>query len=665
MVSYRVSTTTWESDYHFDNLMTLLEKYKNDIDEIALFTGFVHTCLPIERVERMCQVAKDRIERIKALGISCGINHLCTVGHINENKAHSLDFENYDCQTDTTGYKANVLCFSSPKTYQYAEKVYTAIAIAEPDFVWVDDDFRTYGHGRDNAFYGCFCPLCMEKFGKFVNIPNMSKELFFELTEGDQKAFYRQKWLEFNEFNLISLLKFIRETVDKVNPNIIMGMMSADHNYANECMKSMSEAMSGPNHLPIKWRPGGGFYQDFDKRGLYEKATALGKQAVHYLDICDDIQSEIENFPYNHLHKSAKMNVIETCAYIGVGCNGVAYNALYPDNDKTLYNSAPENDFRFSKILSYKPFFEELSKTFGKNYNKGVYCFENNKTTFIGMNWFDRWLSGYDPGSLSELYQGGIPQAYKSTGCTMLLKDNFRALKREEILKILSGGVILSGDAFKALLEMGYGEYLGFKISRSIEDDGIECFTDHKFNEDFAYAWRDCRQSFKWWAKPCYGMTKTDPKAEALGYLVDYANIPWTDDQGRELYTMGLYENSLGGRVCIMTYFPETYLQAGNKQRQLKNILKYVSRNSVSYVSSYHNIYMFDRSGDRVGILLINMSYDDAENVIINFAKDVEKITLVFDDMTEKCVTRCNYEEGYSVFNIGNIKSFDMCLIKE
>ena len=56
MVSYRVSTTTWESDYHFDNLMTLIEKYKNDIDEIALFTGFVHTCLPIERVERMCVI---------------------------------------------------------------------------------------------------------------------------------------------------------------------------------------------------------------------------------------------------------------------------------------------------------------------------------------------------------------------------------------------------------------------------------------------------------------------------------------------------------------------------------------------------------------------------------------------------------------------------------
>ncbi|MBQ0105641.1 MAG: hypothetical protein KBT47_06365 [Armatimonadetes bacterium] len=664
-ISYRVSTTTWESDYHFDNLMILLKKYKDYIDEIALFTGFVHTCLPIERVEKMALIAKDRIKRIKALGISCGINHLCTVGHINENKAHSLDFENYDCQTDIKGIKSNVLCFSSEKTYYYSERVYTALAEAEPDFIWVDDDFRVYGHSE--GVFCCFCPLCMKKFGEIVNVPDLTREKFIEITHGraENSMFYRKKWLEFNKNQMLDLLGFIRETIDKRNPNIIMGMMSATHAYADDCMPEITDIMSRNGELPAKWRPGGGFYQDFNKRGLLEKAACIGMQTVLYLDKTEDIQSEIENFPYNHLHKSAKMNVLETSAYIGAGCSGVAYNVLFPDNETSVYNSAPETECRFGKILPYRSFFTALDKAFGKAHNRGVFVFGTNKTSQLSQKLNSEWPEPDNSVNPLEYFENGIPRAYKNTGTVMLMNDNFRALEKEEILKMLSGGVILSGEALNALNEMGYGEYVGFRTGDIISDDGIEKFTDHPLNGDGAFVWRDCRQSFKGWAVPCFGLVKCDEKAQCLASLVDYADIQYKDKDNNPLYTMGIYENSLGGRICVMTYFPCSYLQSGVKSVQMKNILKYVSRNSVSFVSSYHNILMFDRSGENPAILLINNSFDQAENVIVNIAEDIECLKITDSDMSERKVSRLKYADGYSVFDIGNMDAFSMCLLSK
>ena len=377
-----------------------------------------------------------------------------------------------------------------------------------------------------------------------------------------------------------------------------------------------------------------------------------------------NIQGEIENFPYNMLHKSSKANMLETCSYIGVGCTGVAYNVLFCSGTNSKHNDNLDNERKFKDLLPYKPFYTALCDTFGKNLNNGVCLFEDNLTQMLSNHSENgEWLEGMPWGGQLEFFEMGIPMGFRNAPVTMLMRDNFRGMPHNDIIKILSGGVILSGMALIALSEMGYGKYLGFKFGKNIDFDSIERMTDHPFNEEAEGMLRDNHQSF-WW-DTAYGFVKTDDKAQVVADLVDYAENVYKDDEGNELCTVGVFENSLGGRICVMGYYKDSHLHSYPKCRQIKNILKYVSKNSVSYIDSYHSISLYDRSGDKAGFLAINNSYDDAENVILNVAKDVEKLTIVYKDMSEKTILRLKVCDGYSVFNLGNIANFDPVLIKE
>jgi len=664
-ISYRIPTSNWEEDYHFSNLCVLLDEYKDKIDEISLFLGFTHLTLPIERVEELTKILKNRIVDIKKLGLRTGINHLCTIGHINENIKNSLQGD-YGRFVDYDGNVSQVLCVSDPNVQKYIKTTYELLAKAEPDYIWIDDDVRMYGHS--NGVYGCFCDRCMEVFSKKIG-EDVDFEKFKYITNNgssSDKKKYRKLWLEFNSDQVSFILSIARNAVDSVNPNINVGLMSADFNYENLDQKRFSDILSRNNTIDTMWRPGGGFYKDWNKE-MFVKASGIGRQIASYPKYICDIQSEIENFPYNHLQKSVFMNILEACAYIGAGCTGIAYNVMYPDSYESKYSTSYENSRRFSGILPKRDFMDLLVKTFKRNENRGIFI-EYSKDSMTSMNMESgEWLKGNGKKFPTEIFESGLPLTYykDKADVTFLFDEEPLGMEREDILNLLSGGVFMNGVALDNLIKLGYGEYLGFKISNIIEDDAQEQFTDHKLNGDFAGFLRDSRQSFKWWAEAAYGITKTDDKAEVLATLVDYKNKKFTNADGDISCSMGIYENSLGGRICISGYFTNSYVQSYAKASQLKNIMKYLSKDTLSsYVDSYHNILLFDRSADSVAMLLINYSYDSAENLEICISGDIKEISTTNVDMETKKIKQDSFDGAYSKFIIPKMDMWSMLLIK-
>ena len=148
-ITYRVEPNTWFIQSHFDNFYKVLEQYKDQIDEISLFINFSHSAMPLDYYRKMASVAKDRIQKIKTLGISCGINHLTTIGHHRENDRGSLTGD-YGRHIMWHGHAPGDLCVSDPNVILYIKESYKILADAKPDYIWMDDDVGMTHH------YNCF-----------------------------------------------------------------------------------------------------------------------------------------------------------------------------------------------------------------------------------------------------------------------------------------------------------------------------------------------------------------------------------------------------------------------------------------------------------------------------------------------------------------------------
>ena len=167
-------------------------------------------------------------------------------------------------------------------------------------------------------------------------------------------------------------------------------------------------------------------------------------------------------------------------------------------------------------------------------------------------------------------------------------------------------------EALQQLNDLGYSDLTGFKVIASDAKDRIECYTSHPLNGKYAGQHRDCRQSF--WSSQAYSLQPLSGKAVSLSSLVDYSGTQ------RAACTMGIYENRLGGRICVSGYFPWSFLENGAKSTQMKAVMLWLSKDSLpAYVASFHKINVWVRkTQDGVRALtLTNSSFDEAQNVVL------------------------------------------------
>ena len=159
LVSLRISTHLWMNDTRRGELLKLLRDRRDTIEEICFFTSFSHSVLPYAETEHRAKLLRAIIPEFKALGLRSGINHLCTMGHLDEDLEHSLN-EPWQRITDIDGTEAGgSYCPLDPRFQEFTRDCYRTLAQAEPDFIWIDDDVRM-GH-HTPAQFSCFCDLCL------------------------------------------------------------------------------------------------------------------------------------------------------------------------------------------------------------------------------------------------------------------------------------------------------------------------------------------------------------------------------------------------------------------------------------------------------------------------------------------------------------------------
>ncbi|MBM3999684.1 MAG: hypothetical protein FJ297_09135 [Planctomycetes bacterium] len=657
-IAFRIGTPQWMPEDRYEELLALFERHKGVTDEITFFTSFTHPAIPAAEMRRRCGILASRIARAKELGYRAGINVLSTMGHHEENLDHSLQGP-FTPVTDIDGnVSRGSFCPNDPALHDYVRGIYTDVAEANPDYIWVDDDVRLMGHMPIGLT--CFCDHCLASFSAVSKTTHTRASLRAALTTGEpeSQAAVRNAWLDHNRRTIGGLLERIERTVHAAKPGMPIGFMTGDRFFEGYDFDHWAERLAGPDQAPVYWRPGGGFYEDATPAGMVGKSHDIGRQVSLLPPWVRTIESEIENFPYQRLKKSAHITAVEAASHLGAGCTGAAFNVLSGNNE-------PLDEFEplVQKLHAMRPFYDRMARHLGRARPVGLFTAWNKDQAAAGdIVGNPGWATSH-LGQSYQTFEMGLPAAYSSdtASVTLLFPQSVAAMSRDAIRHALSGAVYADVETLNRLNQMGYHELTGLSADRPRAVDCIEEFTSHALNGPFAGRQRDCRQSFyRVNGYVGYTLTSRDGKAQTLSRLVDYA--------GNEVSpcAMAVYENALGGRVCVSGYYPWDHLHSLSKNSQMKSVMRWLSRDRLpAYVASYHktNIWVREPRDGQVAVALLNATFDRAEQVeLAVLARGVE--ATVFDmEAGEHRIGAASDDGPYRRFVLPPIEPWSMRLV--
>jgi hypothetical protein len=618
-ISFRIGVRQWIQESELDSLLALFEKYKGVTDQIALFTAETHPPIPLETVRQRCEILRKRLERIRSKGYGAGVNILATIGHHEENLPNSLA-GSWTRMTNIRGHQCKgSFCPNDPRHQEYVHQLYETVTGANPDFIWIDDDVRLLGHLPIKET--CFCERCLELFSKEIG-EKFTREQLSERFNSQDPAIslkFRRAWLEHNRGTITRLFQLIEKTVHELKPVASMGFMTGERFYEGYDFDNWAKVLSGKGKVPVMWRPGGGFYSDHVPGDLVQKSHEIGRQVSLLGEQVLTIQSEVENFPYQRLRKSGQITSVESASHIAAGCTGTAFNVISMSTGTDVFNAYEP----LIKVLhSHRGFYDLMVRNFGRIRPQGIFsgwCKDSYITANLGKEWFADCAF---PGTIhcKELHEIGLPAAYSFTeaSVTALSGDSVLAFDKQTLIDMLAKAVYMDIGALDNLNKMGLADLTGFTVDKCFSRDCIEEMIEHPLNGTSVGACRDGRLSFSTllgWPEHVHSISPSNPKAQTLARLIDYS------DRETAKCCMGIFENEMGGRICVSGYFPWHLLQSDTKSCQIKSIMNWLTKESfLAYVESYCKMNIWVRRiGEKgLAIAVLNSGMDDIDGAILN-----------------------------------------------
>ena len=653
--SIRIASDLWLDEKRFNEFLRLLKKYPCEIGQIALFTASTHPPLTIEETQRRIAIIENRMKTIRNAGFSAGINILGTIGHHEEDLKAGLG-DKYTYMTGEDGRVCRGSYCMNDESFlrEYVVPVYGILAKSHPDFIWIDDDIR-YGHMPIGN--GCFCDKCISKFNRENNTSHTRESLVYELNYGGLDS--RRAWLRHNSGAIINLFKVISATVRGINENIVLGFMTGERYMEGYAFKEFADALSENGKYPIMWRPGGGAYTDYCYGEIVKKAEEAGRQNAYLPENVTIRQYELENFPYQLLKKSPESTALEAAWCMTAGCTGAAFN-IVPSETGEPVETIEEH---LKKINSLTPFYRLLSEKIEGKQPFGIcHGWFPDSQLAVPKGQFVREWGGIYAGFADELFDFGLPQTnlHKNASVLLLKGECIVHKSDEEIRKILSNGIYSDAYALEVLNDRGFGAETGFKVEKEFPVDTRELYNAHPLNAKIEGGLRNCRQAFNFGES--FGLVPTGEGAESLSSLTDYHGNTLSE------VGLGIFENKLGGRVAVGGYYPFTWVSDYFKTKQLKELMLYLSDNTLpSYVETYCRIRNHSFVGEKGVILaLLNPTNRFLENIVVAIKTDAESAKCWDMDCNEtslKAEVR-DAANGYRFFSVAAIKPFEMVVIE-
>ena len=653
MYSIRIGMHYWEDEEMFRSLLAVLEKNRDCLDQVALFTTRFHAPMPLDTAAHNCALAKDRMRRIRALGLPCGVNILATLGHHPERLDEAVQgdwphAENIDGEPCLGSYCPNDPAYRE----EYIAPLYRLHCAAEPDFIWIDDDIRS---AHLPVGFCCFCDGCIDRFCRDYG-HHFTREALRAALDDPQNVPLRKQWLCHQTDKYTSLLRFIRKTVNACG-DIRLGLMSGERYFEGYDFAAWADALSDGGKHEIMWRPGGGAYNDRRLDEAIQKSSEIGRQVARLPAYVTDIQSEIEDFPGRLLDKSPRSMAMETLLYLSVGCTGAALNIL-PGTDSGEPPAVA--DGHLQAIRQVRPFAETLSAVLGRAPAAGICCGWDKMSQAAVPGSFTKGYGGDLFALWQEMYSIGLPECFDPAHAVghLLTGRTPLALERETLLQILSQGVYMDAEAAAVLHDMGLGDLVGFSVGQSFAQDAVEVYTDHPINAGFVGGRRLCPQVFC-----CDSSVSLIPAegAEILCRLEDY--------RGRTLTpcTMGLFHNRLGGTACVAGHFPHSELRDTQKCVQLKRLFRRLTGDRLPLlVESCCRIRAVARPSERrYAATLFNTVSDTLSDVAVLVPQSVRTLTCLAQSGKISVLSPVASDGAMLRYVIPELAGLSLCLLTD
>ena len=216
-------------------------------------------------------------------------------------------------------------CPTDERFIDYIVESTALYAAYKPAWVWLDDDFRTIGHGpeapwrynQDLRDYGCWCDRCLELFNRREGLTCARAELYEKMGADRGLA---ERWDEFSFSSLANVAERIAARFHELSPETRFGLQHCPHltSRQSQIFKALYRATGNQG---VGSRPGGGWYQDHTFYGQILKAyfEVRQKNIIGNIPEITLYTPEIETYPRVFTSRSGRSMLIEALAALSMG----------------------------------------------------------------------------------------------------------------------------------------------------------------------------------------------------------------------------------------------------------------------------------------------------------------------------------------------------------
>ncbi|MBR4662974.1 MAG: hypothetical protein IKO93_03780 [Lentisphaeria bacterium] len=565
---------------------------------------------PLKKIRYFAEKFGELRKKLEGTSVRPGILIQSIMGH--GWNGQTICGKNWHYTININGKTTYRMCPEEPEFLQYVREIFLALTPHRPAFFLTDDDLRLI----NNSTHGleCFCPLHMKLFNarskrKFQ--PDELREYLMQAPSGDPVA---TLFDTIRQGSLLKLARLIRSSIDEAGgEDIPCGSCAGGREYM--LMERFCKTLAGKN--PPFLRIHNALYLeqrtlDFPMRMRH---TNLMKKAAGDIPVLLD---EADTCPHNRFSKSSMgMHTHITGGIL----NGLSGAKLWITN---MAEPEASESARYERIIAqHRGFYDALL-----NLCDGIDWL--GPRTVIPpkeYGWRPAHLSPYylEWEDWQELYLNrfGIPGSYGDFDpkrVTLLCGSQARAMSKAELKRVLSGKVLIDGNAAFAIQEKGLGKLIG--ATPTHKEFRFACEIDQELGRTMPF-----QNDF---SAPFFTRIKGKVLSE-LFYRPFRSSPEMTPVATGSIY----FENEFGGKNIVTAVAMRNIIYNMLKPVRKLWLLTLLKRLDPALLPAYCSINQdtyfrcgITRNQEQIGAI-INLSFDTLENPEIIFRKKPKKIFIL------------------------------------
>ncbi len=487
------------------------------------------------------------------------------------------------------------------------------VNLAHPFVVQFDDDYELSWQPPGNNNFGCFCPLHLKMFGERMGRYYSREELvsvFSKVTPESKRL--RRAWAELSRDSLAELAAAVRREVDKVAPETRLSLCQAGcSDFDGDFTEAVTKAFAGETRPMVRLY--GTEYSSHQDMGIPSTIFHALYSRQHLPENFECFY-EADTAPHLRFFMSAsKLKTLITLALSYGLENILLYAAQY--NDTPL-----EERGYFEMYRSEQKRFSALKEAVKECEVTGCQVV-HNPFSHIANPYNGRGAGVLTNEWSNVLGRMGIPYSARKEKVKMLSGFISDSLSDAEIKEMLSGGLVLDGQAAFALYKSGFGDLIGLQNIEPMDT-----------SSDVSYGTE---------VKSNYILTPSEEVHIRKKYSISSFNVMNTEDDikdGKSILHPDLYmfENREGGRIVVFSLSV-----AGNRSSLVYNYkIKEIYRQTIEwageeklpvYVNNIPNafcVFNRERAGDYGVVTVISICSDIFDSFELDLAKEWQNATI-------------------------------------